>query len=83
MTQISFLKWCKEEKCEENWAIFRNIYHQMDLVCEVVYMESTKYVNLVQTSPVVMKIQGVGNDDLVVPLNNTLTCHTSLLATDT
>ena len=55
----------------------------MDLVCEVVYMESTKYVNLVQISPVVMKIQGVGNDDLVVPLNNTLTCHTSLLATDT
>ena len=24
--KVVALNWCKEEKCEENWAIFRNVY---------------------------------------------------------
>ena len=45
-------------------------------------MEGIKYVNLIETGPVVMEIQGVENNDLVAPVNNTLMCRTSLLATD-
>ena len=49
----------------------------------LVYMKSIKYVNLVQISPVVFKIQEVENSVLAVPVNNTLVCHTSFLADDT
>ena len=24
--KVTVLNWCKKEKCEENWAIFRNLY---------------------------------------------------------
>ena len=40
-------------------------------------------VNLIQIGPVVIEVQGVENGELVVPLNNTLKCHTDLLAADT
>ena len=44
-------------------------------------MEGIKYVNLIEIVPVIIEIQGVENSDLVVPVNNTLVCHTSFLAT--
>ena len=46
-------------------------------------MEGIKYVNLMEISPVVIEIRGVENGELVVPVNNTLVCCTSFLATDT
>ena len=46
------------------------------------YMESIKYVNLIEIGPVVIEIQGVENGDLAVPINNTLVCRTSFLAAD-
>ena len=33
--------------------------------------------------PVVIEIQGVENSKLVIPVNNTLVCHTAFLAADT
>ena len=46
-------------------------------------MESIKYVNFIEISPVVIEIQGVENVKLAVPVNNTLVCHTAFLAADT
>ena len=46
-------------------------------------MEGVKYVNLIEIGPVVIEIQGAENGELVVPVNNTLVCHTAFLATDT
>ena len=46
-------------------------------------MEGVKYVNLIKICPVVIKIQGVENDELAVPVNNTLECHTAILAANT
>ena len=43
-------------------------------------MESIKYVILIETSPVVIEIQGVENGDLTVPVNNILVRHTASLA---
>ena len=54
-----------------------------NLVCHVVYMEGLKYVNFIEIGPVVIEIHGVENSDLVVPVNNTLVCRMSFLATDT
>ena len=85
-------KWCKEEeKCEENWAIFRNAYltnyvliwFSSNLVCTVMYMESIKYINLIEIDLVVIEIWGVENSDLLIPINNTLVCRKFFLAADT
>ena len=46
-------------------------------------MEGIKYVNLIEIGPVVIEIRGVENGELVVPVNNTLVCHTAFLAADT
>ena len=46
-------------------------------------MEGIKYVNLIEIGPVVIEIRGVENGNLVVPVNNTLVCHTVFLAADT
>ena len=46
-------------------------------------MEGIKYVKFIEISLVVIEIWGVENDDLAVPVNNTLVCHTSSLAADT
>ena len=46
-------------------------------------MEDIKYVNLIEICPVVIEIQGTENGELVVPVNNTLVCHTVFLAADT
>ena len=46
-------------------------------------MEGIKYVNLVQISPVAKEIHRAENGDLAAPVNNTLVCSTSFLATDT
>ena len=46
------------------------------------YMNSIKYVYLIEISPVVIEIWGVENGDLAVPVNNTLVCHMSFLAAD-
>ena len=46
-------------------------------------MEGIKYVNLIEIGLVVRlvtEIQGVENRKLVVPVNNTLVCHTAFLA---
>ena len=55
----------------------------LNLVCRVVFMGSIKYVNLIEFSSVVTEIRGAKNGDLVVPVNNTLVCHTAFLTTDT
>ena len=52
-------------------------------LCRVTYMEGIKYVNLIEISPVVIKIRGVENGKLAVPVNNTLVHHMAFLATDT
>ena len=41
-----------------------------------------KYASLIEIGPVVIEIQGVENVDFVVPVNDTLVCHTSFIATD-
>ena len=46
-------------------------------------MQGIKYVNLIEIGPVFIEICGVENGDLAVPVNNTLVCRTSSLATDT
>ena len=43
-------------------------------------MEGIKYVNWIEISPT--EIQEVDNNDLVVPINNTVVCHTAFLATE-
>ena len=42
-----------------------------------------KYVNLIEVSPTIIKIQGVKNGNLAAPVNNTLVRHTSFMAADT
>ena len=46
-------------------------------------MESIQYVNLIEINPVVVEILGVENDELAVPINNTLVCHMAFLVADT
>ena len=46
-------------------------------------MESIKYMNLIEISPVVIEIRGVENGKLAIPVNNTLVYHTAFLAADT
>ena len=46
-------------------------------------MEGIKYVNLIEISPMVIEIRGAENGELVVPVNNTLVCHSAFLAADT
>ena len=46
-------------------------------------MEDLKYVNMIEIGLVVIEIQGIENGELVVPVNNTLVCHTVFLAADT
>ena len=46
-------------------------------------MEGIKYVNLIEIGPVVTEIRGVENDELAVPVNNTLVCYTAFLAANT
>ena len=46
-------------------------------------MVGIKSVNLIEISPVVIEIQGVGNGELAVPVNNTLVHHAAFLAADT
>ena len=50
--------------------------------CRVTYMESLKYVNLIEISQVVIEIRGVENGELAVPINNTLVCYMAFLAAD-
>ena len=54
-----------------------------NLVCRVVYMESIQHVNLIEIGSVVIEILDVENDELAVPVNNTLVYHTAFLVTDT
>ena len=46
-------------------------------------MEGIKYANLIDIGLVVIEIQGVENNELAVPVNNILVCHTAFLAADT
>ena len=46
-------------------------------------MEGIKYVNLIESGPVVIEIRGVKFGKLAVPVNNTLVRHTAFLAADT
>ena len=46
-------------------------------------MEDIKYVNLIKIILVVIEIQGIEIGELVVPVNNTLVCHTAFLVTGT
>ena len=82
--KVTFVKRCeKEENLKEH--ISRELLGRFlsNLVCGVVYMEGTKYVNLIEINPVVIEIRGVENGELVVPVNNTLAHHTAFLAADT
>ena len=47
------------------------------------YIKDIKYVKFIEIGVVVIEIWVVENGDLVVPVNNTLVCHTSFLAADT
>ena len=65
--KVMFLNRCKEEKCEENQAIFRNVSCRVlsqfysNLVCKVVYiLEGIKHVNLIEIGLVVMEICMMG-----------------------
>ena len=46
-------------------------------------MKGIKYVNVIETGPVVIEIRGVKNRELAFPVNNTLVCQTAFLAADT
>ena len=46
-------------------------------------MEGIKCINFIEIDPVVIEIQEVENDELVVPVNNTLVHHTAFLGADT
>ena len=46
-------------------------------------MEGIKYMKLIEIGPVVIEIQGVEDDELVIPVNHTLVRHTAFLAADT
>ena len=85
--KATFVKQCKEEKGEENGAVFRNTYlvnYLADfLQMWFMYMEGIKYVNLIEIGPVVTEIQVAENGELAVPVNNTLMHHTAFLAADT
>ena len=69
-------------------VIFRNTSHKLlhqvasNMVRMVVYTEGIKYMNFMEICPVVIEIQGVENSKLMVPVNNTLVCHTAFLAAD-
>ena len=41
-----------------------------------------KYVKWIEIDPVVIEIGGVENGELVIPVNDTLVCHTTFLAAD-
>ena len=80
----------QRRKMLRKWDNFQeHISHELlgqvpsDLVRRVAYMESIKYVNLIEINPVVIEIRGVENGKLVVPVNNTLVCHMAFLAADT
>ena len=40
-------------------------------------------MNLLEINPVIIEIRGVENGELVVPVNNTLVCHTAFLDANT
>ena len=46
-------------------------------------MEGIRYVNLIESGPAVIEIQGAKNGELAVPVNNTLVHHMAFLAADT
>ena len=46
-------------------------------------MDGIKLINLVQTNPVVTKMQGIESGNLMVPVNNALVCGMSFLVADT
>ena len=60
--KVTFVKWCEEEKGEENGTIFRNTSRKLlgrflsNLVCKVAYIEGVKYVNLIEIGLVVIEI---------------------------
>ena len=60
--RLTFVKWCKEEKCAENRAIFMNISCKLlsqflsNLVSRVT---DIKHVNIIEISPVVIEIEGL------------------------
>ena len=49
----------------------------LNLVCGVMHMEGVKYINLIKIGMIVIKIQGVENGKLAVPLNDTIVPHTA------
>ena len=57
------------------------------LICEVVYIckAENKYINLAKISLVILVIRKAAFGNFVVPANNTLVCHMSIvyLAADT
>ena len=53
------------------------------MVHRVTYIEGMNCVNLIETDPVVIEIQGVENGELAVPVNNTLVHYMAFLAVDT
>ena len=46
-------------------------------------MEGVKYINLIEIGIAVIKIRGVENGKLAVPVNNTIVPHTAFLAANT
>ena len=88
----TFVKWCKKKKNGKKMGQFSGTHvlscellgqFSSNLVCRFVYMESIQYVNLIEIGSVVIEILDVENDELAVPVNNTLVHHTAFLVTDT
>ena len=60
-----FLKSARRRKCEENQTIFRNIIYLKTTkpisfkfgVCKVVYLEGTKYANLIEIGSVLKRYE--------------------------
>ena len=83
-----FLKWCKEEKCEDNGTVFRNTYLanywadflQIWYVC--VY-RGHKICKLNRNWPTNYRENEDEDGGLAIPVNNTLVCLMAFLATDT
>ena len=65
--------------------IFQELLGQFssNLVCRVTYIEGIKYMNMKEIGLVVIEIWGVEDNELAVPVNNTLVHHTAFLAADT
>ena len=75
--------WKKWSNFQEHISCELLRWFSSNLVCRVTYMESIKYVNMIEINWVVIEIQVIENSEFVVLVNSILVRHTAFLATDT